>query len=131
MKIAESSNLLFDGQNRPYVNTESTTLGPSDLSAWVIFRSDNIVIKNTSVSNYGDSVTLLASEQAEYCVRSVLIPILIRFIDATNVLVTDLVHFGGGITIGPLGKLPGQVDKVENITITYDHFLYPCRILRL
>ncbi len=116
MKVARSSGIVV---NHALVNTESSSLGPADLSGWVIAQSGNVVIMNTSVANFGDSVTLLASEQVEYHVPCILIHLHMLSSESTNVLVSDLVHFGGGITIGPLGKVPGEVDNVENITIRY------------
>ncbi|KAJ7366378.1 glycoside hydrolase family 28 protein [Mycena albidolilacea] len=95
-------NLVNEGQNVTYsgitINAASTSShGPSNTDGWDIYRSDNVVIKDSVINNGDDCVSFK--------------------VNSTNVLVSNLNCTGShGISVGSLGQFAGMFDIVENVT---------------
>ncbi|KAF8070387.1 glycoside hydrolase family 28 protein [Lyophyllum atratum] len=90
--INESQDVTYRNININAVSTSSH--GPSNTDGWNIYRSDNIVIRDSVIVNGDDCVSFKPN--------------------STNVLVTNLNCTGSH----SLGQFPGMFDIVENVTAT-------------
>ncbi|KAJ7037716.1 glycoside hydrolase family 28 protein [Mycena alexandri] len=104
-------NLVNEGKNVTYsnitINAASTSShGASNTDGWDVYRSDQVVIKNSVINNGDDCVS--------FKVR--------RMSYSTNILVSNLNCTGShGISVGSLGQFAGMFDIVENATAINIH----------
>jgi len=96
-------NLVHTSKNIQYskisLSTQSnSTLVPSNTDGWDIYRTDSVVIEDSTINNNDDCVSFKPN--------------------TTNVLVSNL-HCNGshGISVGSLGQFPQFFDIVENIHV--------------
>lgn len=95
--INESKNVVYQNIKINAASTSSHTAKNTD--GWNIYRSDNVVIRDSVIDNGDDCVAFKPN--------------------ATNVLVANLNCTGShGISVGSLGQYPGMFDIVENVTAT-------------
>lgn len=95
--ISESSKVIFQNITINAVSTSSNTAKNTD--GWNIYRSDNIIIKDSVIKNGDDCVSFKPN--------------------STNVFIADLDCTGShGISVGSLGQFPGVFDIVENVFAT-------------
>ncbi|TCD69408.1 hypothetical protein EIP91_007755 [Steccherinum ochraceum] len=95
-------NFVNEGQRITYRNITISAVSTSKNDAkntdgWDIFRSDDVVIEDSTINNGDDCVSFKPN--------------------ATNILVSNLSCNGShGISVGSLGQYPGEFDIVENVT---------------
>ncbi|KAK0205301.1 glycoside hydrolase family 28 protein [Desarmillaria ectypa] len=95
--VYESNDVTYSNINITAVSTSKNKIANTD--GWDIYRSDTVVIQNSSVLNGDDCVSFKPN--------------------TTNVLVSNLNCNGShGISVGSLGQYSGIFDIVENITAT-------------
>ncbi|RDB25271.1 putative exopolygalacturonase X [Hypsizygus marmoreus] len=95
--INESKDVIY--QNIHISATSTSSHGPANTDGWNIYRSDNVVIRDSVIINGDDCVAFKPN--------------------ATNVVVSNLNCTGShGISVGSLGQFPGMFDIVENVTAT-------------
>ncbi|KAJ7646204.1 glycoside hydrolase family 28 protein [Mycena rosella] len=93
--VNEGKNVTFDGVTLNAASTSSN--GADNTDGWDIYRSDQVVIKNSVINNGDDCVSFKPN--------------------STNVLVSNLNCTGShGISVGSLGQFAGMFDIVENVT---------------
>ncbi|KAI0343542.1 glycoside hydrolase family 28 protein [Trametopsis cervina] len=97
-------NLVNEGTDVTYRNISISAVSTSKNAAkntdgWDIYRSDNVVIENSNITNGDDCVSFKPN--------------------ATNIFVSNLSCNGShGISVGSLGQYAGEYDIVENVTAT-------------
>ncbi|CAL1711768.1 unnamed protein product [Somion occarium] len=100
-------NLVNEGKAATYRNITISAVSTSKNAAkntdgWDIYRSDNVIIVDSTVNNGDDCVSFKPN--------------------STNVLVSNLSCNGShGISVGSLGQYAGEYDIVENVTATNIH----------
>ncbi|KAJ7163009.1 glycoside hydrolase family 28 protein [Mycena filopes] len=100
-------NLVNEGKNVTYsgitLNAASTSShGAANTDGWDIYRSDQVVIKDSVINNGDDCVSFKPN--------------------STNVLVSNLNCTGShGISVGSLGQFAGMFDIVQNVTAVNIH----------
>ncbi|KAJ7727378.1 pectin lyase fold/virulence factor [Mycena metata] len=100
-------NLVNEGKNVTYsnitINAASTSShGASNTDGWDVYRSDQVVIKDSVINNGDDCVSFK--------------------VHSTNILVSNLNCTGShGISVGSLGQFAGMFDIVENVTAVNIH----------
>jgi len=95
--VNEGKNVVYDNLTISAVST--STHGPANTDGWNVYRSDQVVIKNSLINNGDDCVAFKPN--------------------ATNVIVDNLNCNGShGISVGSLGQFAGMFDIVENVTST-------------
>ncbi|KAI5123826.1 hypothetical protein M0805_009118 [Coniferiporia weirii] len=95
--IHSSKNVTFSNINLTAVSTSSAGIHNTD--GWDIYRTDQVVIKDSVINNGDDCVSFKPN--------------------TTNVLISNLTCSGShGISVGSLGQYAGVYDIVENITST-------------
>ncbi|KAF9460727.1 glycoside hydrolase family 28 protein [Collybia nuda] len=93
--VNEGTNINFNNITISAVSTSSH--GAANTDGWNVYRSDNVVIQNSVITNGDDCVAFKPN--------------------ATNVLVSNLNCTGShGISVGSLGQFPGMFDIVQNVT---------------
>jgi len=91
--VANSSSVLISDIDIAVASTSTNVAKNTD--GWDTYRSDNVVIQNSVISNGDDCVSFKPN--------------------STNVVVQNLVCTGShGISVGSLGQYPAEVDIVEN-----------------
>ncbi|KAL1593137.1 hypothetical protein SLS60_010744 [Paraconiothyrium brasiliense] len=94
--VMESKNIAYSGLD--LFSTSNNGNFEKNTDGWDIYRSDNIVIENSTITNGDDCVSFKPN--------------------STNVLVQNLRCNGThGISVGSLGQYPERVDYVENILV--------------
>ncbi|KAI0352041.1 glycoside hydrolase family 28 protein [Trametes cingulata] len=97
-------NFVNEGQDITFRNISISAVSTSKNAAkntdgWDIFRSDNVVIADSTINNGDDCVSFKPN--------------------ATNILVSNLSCNGShGISVGSLGQYAGEFDIVENVLAT-------------
>ncbi|OBZ69746.1 putative exopolygalacturonase X [Grifola frondosa] len=100
----EWMNFVNEGKSITYRNIIISAVSTSKNEAkntdgWDIFRSDNVVIEDSTVNNGDDCVSFKPN--------------------ATNIIVSNLSCNGShGISVGSLGQYSGEYDIVENVLAT-------------
>ncbi|KAJ7594964.1 glycoside hydrolase family 28 protein [Mycena floridula] len=104
--VNEGKNVTYDNITINAVSTSSHFISNTDnfayladlwINGWDIYRSDNVVIKNSVINNGDDCVSFKPN--------------------STNILVSNLNCNGShGISVGSLGQFAGMFDIVENVT---------------
>ncbi|KII95596.1 glycoside hydrolase family 28 protein [Plicaturopsis crispa FD-325 SS-3] len=98
------SNFVNAAQDVTYDNITINAASTSDNVAkntdgWDIYRSDNVVLKNSVINNGDDCVSFKPN--------------------STNILVSNLQCTGShGISVGSLGQYSGEYDLVQNVLAT-------------
>ncbi|KAH7075004.1 extracellular exo-polygalacturonase-like protein [Paraphoma chrysanthemicola] len=94
--IANSSNVVYSGLD--LFSSSNNGNFEKNTDGWDIYRSDSIVIENSTITNGDDCVSFKPN--------------------STNILVQNLRCNGThGISVGSLGQYPARVDYVENILV--------------
>ncbi|TBU26735.1 pectin lyase fold/virulence factor [Dichomitus squalens] len=95
--VNEGKNVVFRNITITAVSTSSNDAKNTD--GWDIFRSDNVTIADSNITNGDDCVSFKPN--------------------STNILVSNLSCNGShGISVGSLGQYAGEYDIVENVLAT-------------
>ncbi|KAH7349020.1 extracellular exo-polygalacturonase-like protein [Pyrenochaeta sp. MPI-SDFR-AT-0127] len=94
--VSNSRNVVYSGLD--LFSTSNNGNFEKNTDGWDVYRSDNIVIENSTITNGDDCVSFKPN--------------------STNILVQNLRCNGThGISVGSLGQYPARVDYVENILV--------------